>query len=191
MRAVDSDYENNMDAEADIKITGKTTPSGASQMVKTAISDPSEEVSMTYQWGDRGATTEKLQRDEAAKYLLNVAGASESSAQASGRQEESNYWRKNKDAMFDDSLPESENTQLPNPIKTSIDGEINAGVNYTDGVIGVMLEFDTSYDSDDEEIQDGEMRITYSEPFESNAENELERTQEAIEGLKDLGNLLE
>lgn len=183
-------YNNNLEVESDIKISGKTTPLIASLMVKQGVPDISEDVSISYDWGDAGATAQDLEADEAASYLLSIAGEANPNVQALGKEDEPNYWRENEEAIFDENIPETEVTNLPNPIKTSIDGDIEAGLNYKDGILGLSVEFDTAYE-DSDEAREGHMRITYAEPFESNADSELARTHDALQEIESLKDLLE
>lgn len=189
-RGVDSEYEHDVEPESKFQIVGETTPSGANHVLKGAAKDPSDDVKLFYEWGDRGAASQELSADGAARYVLDIAGTS-TSVQAPGKSDESNYWKRNPEALTDDTGKEYFSTSLPNPVKTTIDGDIEVSAGYEDGDLFALVTFDTEYDTNDEEIQDGSFRILYQEPFESDAEDELERTQEALRSLENMKSLLE
>ena len=182
----DRDHEHEMEAESNFSISGKTTPSGASYIPQ--VLDAQDEITISYEWGDRGVTSEKLPRYEAEEFIAEATGRG-SRAQPSEKRFEGNYWTDAPDRAMDDLV----STSLPNPVDIRVDGEIEASVHYDDGTLAMFMEFDTKYfhEGRDEEISEGSFRITYAEPFEEEAESEFERTRDALDQLDRLESLLE
>lgn len=182
----DRDHEHEMEAESNFSISGKTTPSGATYLPQ--VLDAQEEIRISYEWGERGVTSEELPRYEAEEFIAEATGRG-SRAQPSEKRFEGNYWT---DAP-DSAMCDLKSTSLPNPVDIRVDGEIEATVQYDDGTLAMFIEFDTEYvhEGRDEEISEGNFRITYAEPFKQDAESEFERTRAALDQLDKLGSLLE
>lgn len=189
MTNTEHDYEQNMEAESRFQIVGEATPSEARHLLKDAVQDSGDEVGLFYDWGgERGAGNENLPAHEAADYVRAVSG--EVSVQAPGKSDKLNYWRLNPESLHNSDLDDYEPTELPNPANVSVDGAIEASAGYEDGNLTIFVGMDTDYEEEGE-IHEGSLRVTYNEPFESGAENELQRTQEALEHLENLEHLLE
>ena len=185
MDAKNKDYESDLNVESKFEISGTTTPSGARYIPHILEAD--EELRVSYTWGERGVTSENMVKSEAGSYLNGLLGRG--GYQPIEKIEESHYWTK----APADATNDLNETSLPNPEYLKADGDIDVHISYENGFMGLKIELDTEYAHEiaDEDISKGKFKLSYSEKFAEDADNELERTRASLDQFDKVEHLLE